>query len=74
MINMMITRIIHDLERLENNMNNIEAYIYTNLGMVDNHSLSNDELYEKAKYEIAMFNLRLSDLQSTLEEIKKVRY
>ncbi|MBB6450819.1 hypothetical protein HNR44_002809 [Geomicrobium halophilum] len=39
---MRINHISHDLKELKANMDTIEAYIYANLGRVDNFTLSDD--------------------------------
>jgi len=64
---MRIKYIRHNLKGLEVHINNIETYIYANLGLVDNYSLPNDELYKKSKIEIELLKQRLRDLQLNLK-------
>ena len=58
----------HNLKELKVHINNLETYIYANLGLVEYYTLTNDELYAKSKYELEMLNSRLTDLQLTVQD------
>ena len=68
---MRINYISHHLKELKANMDTIEAYIYANLGRVDNFTLSDDELFNKVNYQFRMFKARYTNLQLELDNERK---
>lgn len=64
---MRIENISHDLKVLESHMKTIQTYIYANLRKVDNYALSDEECYQKCKYEFVLFKQRMKSLQIELE-------
>lgn len=70
-VQMNLEYIEHDLKELKVHINNLESYIYANIGLVDNYTLTNDQLHEKSKYEFEMLNSRLTDLRLAVQKQRK---
>lgn len=64
---MRIESMIHDLKELDSHIKTIQAYIYAKLGEVDNHTPSNEEVYNKCKVEFELFDQRMKDLKINLK-------
>lgn len=61
----------HDLKELKVHIDNLESYIYANIGSGNSYKLTNDQLHEKSKYEFEMLNSRLTDLRLAVQKAKK---
>ena len=59
--------ILHNLAELEKHMEKIKANLYTGLGLVDNYSPTDTEIYEICKSEFELFKQRIQDLQLELK-------
>lgn len=55
--------ILHNLMELEKHMEKVEAYVYAGLGLVDNYSPTDKEVYRICKIEFELFKQRMQDLK-----------
>ena len=62
-INMRNEYILHNLMELEKHMEKVEAYVYAGLGLVDNYSPTDKEVYRICKIEFELFKQRMQDLK-----------
>ncbi|QXE01912.1 hypothetical protein [Terribacillus sp. DMT04] len=70
---MTINRSLNDLKELEVHLKNIEGYIYSHLGLLDDRTLSNkeNETHKKCKIEFELLNARLTDIRIDLIQRKE---
>lgn len=68
---MRIESMIHDLQQLNSQMKTIQAYVYANLGKVNNFTMTDEECFKKCNIEFALFEQRLQDMLLELKTESK---
>jgi len=68
---MRIDDILHNLDKLKRQMDQVRFDIYSNRGWVENSSLTDEELYYKSKYEFRQFTEIINELRIEIMNTKR---